>query len=472
MKRSFLFAAFVGCLSFSCATSTSNSASVRAGDGDEAPVPVLDAERRNWTEADHQPTEDELASAFDGPATTFKERSDGTGNVPTWEPPPDPLEGQRAAFEEAARAVRAQVQARSPDAVSGSAALVTQGGALGPAYEQRARELQVDAAIATKQKGTIAQLALAWLRACGPEQADACRRKALQQFSRNLKHAPDAARKKKQAAALAEADACLRRAEKGARSGKLPDCLNSTEREYRRLDDDRMVARVHLARARTLAAKEPTYREAVRAWEKAAAVCTSPRCSDLQRAALQQLAEHHLQRNDPEAAARAALREAALNAASLNEAQRPWAWTELTSRACQAYDAAKGEGRCRKLERELNGKHAFRNFAQSSSRTVGLSVEVVREVNAHFGFTLQSCLTQQAARLVPPAEERYDVSWVVHNDGRVIDMKMGRRDRQEAPLARCLREKLATWRYPRYEGEFQHVQQQFIVTARAPFRSL
>ncbi|MGA9525696.1 MAG: hypothetical protein WBV82_29830, partial [Myxococcaceae bacterium] len=195
-------------------------------------------------------------------------------------------------------------------------------------------------------------------------------------------------------------------------------------------------------------------------------------CNDLQTAAVQQLAELHLRRNDPESAARAALREVSLNAASLGASQRPWAWTELTTRACQAYDAAKGEGRCRKLESQLNGAHAFRDFSQKSTRSEGLTPEAVREVNAHFGFTLQPCLTQQAARLVPPAEERYEVRWVVRNDGRVIDMKMARRDRQDSPLARCLREKLATWRYPRYEGEYQHVEQQFLVTARAPLRSL
>ncbi|MGA9526412.1 MAG: hypothetical protein WBV82_33490, partial [Myxococcaceae bacterium] len=299
MKRHFLLFAVVGCLSFSCATSDSGRA------GEPTSVGVLDPEGRTASpSADQPPSEDELASAFDAPSPPVKEWSDGTGNVPAWEPPPDPLEARRAAFDEGAREVRAQVQARSLDAVSGAAALVTQAKSLGPSYESRARELQVEAAIASKQKETIAQLALEWLRACGPEQADACRRKALQQFNRNLKHAPDAARRKKQAAALAEADACLRRAEKDARSGKVPDCLAAAEREYRRLDDDRMVARGHLARARALASSEATHREAVRAFEKAAAVCAAPRCNDLQTAAMQQLAELHLRRNDPESAAR------------------------------------------------------------------------------------------------------------------------------------------------------------------------
>jgi hypothetical protein len=95
----------------------------------------------------------------------------------------------------------------------------------------------------------------------------------------------------------------------------------------------------------------------------------------------------------------------------------------------------------------------------------------VREVNAHYGFTLQPCLEQQAARLIPPAEERYDLRWVVLNDGTVSALHMDRKDREEGPLAACLREKLSLWRYPRFEGELQIIQQQFLVTARQPLRA-
>ncbi len=469
LKRHLVLAAVVGSLTLSCATSESG----RSGNaiGAQA-VPILDPEGRAAVAGDRQPTQDELASAFDAPSgTPARLRKDGTGNVPVWEPSPDPLESQRSELDAAFADLRHQIKAKNPEAVPAAASLVERSKSLGPSYEQRARELHLDAAVAAKQRESIARLALAWLRSCGPERADVCRRKALAQLNRNLRHAPDAAALKKQATAIAEADACLRRAEKDARSGKLPGCLEGAARDYRRLDDDRMVARVHLARARALVSKEATRSDAAGALEKAVAACAASRCNDLQRAALQQLAELLLRQGDEEGAARAALREVALNAAALGAAQRTWAWTELASRSCQALDEAKGEGRCRKLERQLNGAHAFRDFSQASSREEGLSMETVREVNAHFGFTLQPCLAQQAARLVPPAEERYEVRWVVRNDGRVIDMNMGRKDRQESPLAACLREKLAGWRYPRYQGEYQHVEQQFLITARAPLRA-
>jgi hypothetical protein len=95
-----------------------------------------------------------------------------------------------------------------------------------------------------------------------------------------------------------------------------------------------------------------------------------------------------------------------------------------------------------------------------------LAAEAVREVNAHFGVTLQECLTAEAARLRPPAQERYTVRWTVRNDGRVAELLIDKHDANDGPLASCLRSQMAVWRYPRYEGELQHVEQTFMVVAR------
>jgi hypothetical protein len=77
---------------------------------------------------------------------------------------------------------------------------------------------------------------------------------------------------------------------------------------------------------------------------------------------------------------------------------------------------------------------------------------------------LQDCLAEQARRMTPPDAQRFDVRWVVVNDGRVAEAHL-RRDLDDVPLAHCLRAQFAAWRYPRYEGEYQHVEQSFTVTA-------
>jgi hypothetical protein len=79
---------------------------------------------------------------------------------------------------------------------------------------------------------------------------------------------------------------------------------------------------------------------------------------------------------------------------------------------------------------------------------------------------MQECLAVEAERLVPPASVKYDIFWMVTNDGRVDQMKMGRKDQEDGPLADCIRRQFGIWRYPRYDGEVQHVQQSFTLNAR------
>jgi len=66
----------------------------------------------------------------------------------------------------------------------------------------------------------------------------------------------------------------------------------------------------------------------------------------------------------------------------------------------------------------------------------------------------------------PPAAEHYGVRWIVLNDGHVDAVHMDRKDKDQTPLAECLRAQFAVWRYPRYRGEWQHVEQRFLVSAR------
>ena len=90
---------------------------------------------------------------------------------------------------------------------------------------------------------------------------------------------------------------------------------------------------------------------------------------------------------------------------------------------------------------------------------------MVEEVNAHYGPTLQDCLKAEAQRLTPPAREEYTVRWVVLNDGHTAQVHLGQQHRDQGPLAACLRKRLADWRYPRFKGEWQHVEQTFNIDA-------
>ena len=42
-----------------------------------------------------------------------------------------------------------------------------------------------------------------------------------------------------------------------------------------------------------------------------------------------------------------------------------------------------------------------------------------------------------------------------------------KKDRQEGRLGQCLRDRFAVWRYPKYAGELQHVEQSFTISARS-----
>ena len=109
------------------------------------------------------------------------------------------------------------------------------------------------------------------------------------------------------------------------------------------------------------------------------------------------------------------------------------------------------------------GRWTFHDYSREPAGQ-GLSADQVRTVNEHFAPLVQECLAEQARRMTPPDAQRFEVRWVVFNDGRVGEAHL-RKDMDEWPLAKCLRAQFNAWRYPRYEGEYQHVEQSFTVTA-------
>lgn len=434
----------------------------------EAPRTVVDPRGNARIPDDRQPTQDELLEAFDAPEpATAKAKLSGSGTV-SQQQVTDPLAGRREAFAAKEAEVKTLVATKDAGAPSAAEALEDLARALGPPLTTRALKLRFEAARATGDDKNAQGFAWKWLLSCGPEAPDRCRREAYSAISRTAAKAPNPARAKAMLKDAKTADACLRGVESASRKRGMktvPSCADDALRTFRRHGDALQASRLYAARGRIKGNDEAALRDAERDLGRAGSECTEARCSEVRQKALERLAYLHLRQNEAEAAARAALKGVQVRAASLPVDLRPWAWTDAAQRACAAYDAQAGQGACRKLERSVVGFHSYLDYSRDRTTSSGLTMDQVREVNAHYGISLQSCLAEEASRLRPPAQERYTVRWVVLNDGRVGEMHMERKDRQDGPLAQCFRQKLAVWRYPRYDGEFQHVEQTFAVSA-------
>jgi hypothetical protein len=409
-----------------------------------------------------------MADAFD-PSSTEAAPASGQPSAPPLEsgtPAVDPLDVQRAEFARAEEEAQRLVKAKDPGAAAALANLERAGAPLGPPYPVRVLRLQAEHARAVGDAATAAAVAARWLIECGPDKVDRCRAEALGRIDGAVrKDAPE--RWKALATDTREADACTRSAEAaaGRKEERAPDCLPRALQFYQRRGDGLMGARGLFADGRIRLAGGNEAR-AFERLEEAARRCEQPRCREVRRKILKFLTAVYLGKAQVEAAARAALRDVDVHASSLPPASRVYAWTKEAGRACAAFDAKAGEGSCRRLERQLRGSYAFKDYSLETARGEGLAPDAVREVNAHFGVTLQECLTAEAARLRPPAQERYTVRWTVRNDGRVAEMLLDKHDTNDSQLALCLRSQMAVWRYPRFEGELQHVEQSFLVVAR------
>ena len=76
------------------------------------------------------------------------------------------------------------------------------------------------------------------------------------------------------------------------------------------------------------------------------------------------------------------------------------------------------------------------------------------------------CFNEEAKRRNLVGERSYGVEWTVGNDGRVAEEHMESRSEESTPLYRCVVDKLALWRYPRFPGERTNVSQRFEVKAK------
>lgn len=407
----------------------------------------------------------ELAKAFDPPAPSAPEPAQAKSAPAPVEPDYTAQERQDFAvrLDEAKRMV---AHGEVETAVPALDALEHDAPRIGPEQVQAVLEQHVKLGVDQKDWKLARKAAERWLIACGPDRIDACRSKATGALAKVASaKSPEANAAKSRVTAAKTADRCLIDAENAVRAhAPLPGCLDGAGAHYRHHGDKLMAARVALVKAQAAAADEAKKDRADELYAYAAKVCDEPRCSTVRRRALKSGGWLALQNGDPYVAARMMIEEMGIGAERLPPDKKRYARTAEVDKVCAALDARDGAGACRKLEKQVLGEYIFTDFSTKKAG-VGLAADTVRTVNEHFNVSLQECLAAEAARLKPPAYETYQVKWMVQNDGRVDQVHLARKDQDETDLAMCLRRVFVVWRYPRYEGEAQHVEQSFTVSA-------
>jgi hypothetical protein len=430
-----------------------------------AAIPAPGGARAQEGEAtpDLSTDEKELEDAFNSPGKA-PSRSSKSGDLMEGVPPPRVIVAPRV--EEPATPAERELAARVEDARRAQEGGDLEGAAAAardifkllkgvpPTAQQQALQRVHGIAQARGDEGMARRAAERWLLSCGPDKVKACQNRALA--------AMEEAGLEGKVAKLRSGEDCLERAEAVAERGEgnLPGCLSGAIAAFRSAGDRLMAARGMLAQARVKAHDAPP-RKVVALMEPVAKACAEPRCADVQRGAQKALAQAYLKLDDPAAAVRAAFREAQFRSQLLPLEERPYARSRDLDQACTALEAKSGPGACRKLEKATIGRYFFHDFSRQTEPGTGLPREKVKMVNDHYGVSLEECFTAEAARLPPHQTETYRIRWTILNDGRVDAPRLDRRDQDSGPLGQCLRDRLRIWRYPKYRGEWQNVEQDF-----------
>jgi hypothetical protein len=401
------------------------------------------AEQKAALAAPEWPTQvDDVSSAFEAP------QPEVNSALP-------PQKGE--VFEAALRDARLQLKRkRLGDALGTSASLREQASHLGGAAFAQAAAFHFDVLKAEKQWAEAGTWAWEWYRQCGPEKIEPCRLDAARALA-SVSGAASVPKTLKQIAALLlKTEQCLRSAT------PTPDCSATAQRFADQEHDSVTTARLLLQRAAHEdgeAAEESVLR-------RAEASCHAAACGELRRRALRRLTQLALGRANVELALGYAFKETEVFLESAPEDQRTWARPETLDSVCEAYESKNGAGSCRSIEKKRLGTYVFHDF---SKRQVGdgLPPEDVRRVGAHYAPLLQNCLMNHARTLKSGEQEKYGIRWTVQNDGRVGDAHLTRKDLDTTELAQCMRNQFALWRYPKFRGEWQNVEQIFSVSTAA-----
>jgi hypothetical protein len=301
-----------------------------------------------------------------------------------------------------------------------------------------------------KQWAEAAAWAMSWRNACGPDDVERCRYESTRALNATSK-AADSATKKFASLAWAN-EQCLR----GAKADS--ECLNASQKFTEQHADG--VTRIRMSLIRAAAEADESKQES--GWIRAESICTAKACGELRRKALKKLTALALSKSNIERALGFALKEAEVALESSAESQKTWTRPELFDAVCEKYDEKNGAGACRALERKKLGTYVFTDFSKRQAGE-GLSPDEVKRVGQHYAPLLQACLVAQSKSLKAGERERYAVQWTVQNDGRVGEPKLTRKDLAGSPLDQCLREQFAYWRYPKFKGEWQNIEQIYTV---------
>lgn len=372
--------------------------------------------------------------------------------------PPPPLADIRAPFKDAVEASTRALSAKDVDAARAEAVrAMKEANSLGVTERVKAAELTFKVAVSAGAAEDAQRAARAWHSTCAGDGLDTCRAAALNALVSTSRLDPATTRAlRDEVADVQKAEACFKASE---RAKKPERCFADAEKTAKSQRDELLLARASFVRA--LAAPEPRQVALLSAVGQS---CDAPACVAVRRRALGQLVARARADKKLEDAARFALKDAQAFASLSAESERAWARPPETDVVCAAFDGANGPGACRKLEKQLTGGWTFKDFSKDKARD-GLSAEQVRAVNEHYAPLLQECLSAQARRLKPPDAVRYELRWMVFNDGRVGEVHFKNPAADESELGVCLRAQFETWRYPRYDGEWQHVEQAFTISA-------
>ncbi len=360
-------------------------------------------------------------------------------------------------FEVALRDARLQLKRKGlADARGTSASLRDQASQLGGAAFAQAAAFHFDVLKAEKQWAEAGNWAWEWHHQCGPERIEPCRFDAARALASVSGAAAVDKMLKKNAGLLFKTEQCLRS------TTPTPECTATAQRFAEQEHDTVTSLRLLLQRA----AHEDSEAAEEGALRRAEASCHIPVCGELRRRALRRLSQLALNRANIELALGYAFKETEVFLQSAPEDQRTWARPETLDSVCEAYESKNGAGTCRSIEKKRLGTYVFHDF---SKRQVGdgLGPEEVRRVGAHYAPLLQNCLMTHARTLKSGEQEKYGVRWTVQNDGRVGDVHLTRKDLDATELAQCMRTQFALWRYPKFRGEWQNVEQVFSVSTAA-----
>jgi hypothetical protein len=396
-----------------------------------------------------QPGNEDLATAWD----KQPEKAPVAPVRPPEEPKIDRAAGFKSALADATSALKSK---RYDDARAAAQKALTEASSLDGEARLSAFSVAQKIEVGSQSTDAAERNARDWLLACGPEKLDACRTAALNALAAVAKMKGADKKLGKRVTELRDAEVCALKAEKAP---KPAPCEPTAQRLAHQQKDELLAQRLLLGQA----LREDDEAKQVKLLERAEAACDKPQCAGLRRRALARLIAHARNANDVDGAVKLALREVQIIAEVLPETERTWSRTAMLDQTCVSFDTAHGAGSCRALEKKTLGRWTFHDYSRDTAGE-GLSADQVRMVNDHFGPLLQECLSEQAKRMTPPDAQRFEVRWVVFNDGRVGEAHL-RKDLDATPLANCLRSQFVTWRYPRYDGEFQNVEQAFTVTA-------